>query len=89
MNSEILVGKAGRAIAEHARKHESSCVLSIENGEVIARPANETICNVGSCLYITRFQQQHGLASRMWNVIGTELLNIYNKEKACQAHQKP
>lgn len=89
MNPEILVVNAALVIESFARDHEGACVLSIKNGIIVATPAKEARCKAGSCLYITPWQQRHGLTSRIWKVLGAELFNLYNKEQACQAHQKP
>jgi len=89
MNPEILICKAGVAISDYASHNDSSCVLSVQNGSVTCAPAKNSICKAGSCLFITRWQQRHGLSSKAWSVIGKELLKLYNKEKQCHPHQKP
>jgi len=89
MNSEQLIENASIVIEFFARDHEGACVLSIKNGVILATPAKEARCKAGSCLYITPWQQRHGLSSRMWKVLGSELLNLYNKEGACHTLPKP
>lgn len=89
MNSELIKTLAADAITTWAREHNGACVLSVNDGIVIAStPTNDDLL-YHKPLIVTRFAQNAGLTSAAWNIVGTELLNLYNKEQSCQAHQKP
>lgn len=89
MNSEQLICQAGTAIAEFIKHYNTSCLLYIKYGNVCCKsiPLYPKICE--SRLLITQWEAINGLTKNAWDCIGTELLNQYNKEKLCQAHQKP
>lgn len=89
MNSEKLISEAADAIYDFVQQNDRTCILLIKNGSVIAIPTDEATCKVNSVLYITPWQQINGLTANKWNLVASELMNLYNKEKACQAHQKP
>ncbi len=89
MNVEIIKTLAANAIGLWARKHRGSCVLSVENGLVIAFDPSKAKQGYDRCLFITVFDQNAGLTSAKWHLVATELMNLYNKELACQTHQKP
>lgn len=88
MNSEQLITEAGKAIEEWLHNHNVGCWLSISNGHVKCKAKLKADdCNALE-LYVSGWQMEHGLSTRQWNNTGTALLNLYNKEVACQAHQK-
>lgn len=89
MNSEIIKTLAAGAILDFARTHTCECILSIEDGLVVAKVLEPGTRIYDRTLIITIFAQNSGLTSAAWNIVGTELFSLYNKEKACQAHRKP
>jgi hypothetical protein len=88
MNSETLIGQAGAAIVEFQRLNNCNCYLYIENSAVRGRPLTENDKKPDRGLIITQWQQQNGLTSRQWKMVGTSLFNQYNREVACRLHQK-
>lgn len=89
INSFKLIIEASEAITNWHRGYHGNCVLSILNGKVIcSKPLAESHLAVKD-LYVTVWYMEHGFNQVQWNSIATELLNLYNKEKACQARQKP
>ncbi len=84
MNSEIIKTLAANAIGKWARECHGNCVLSIDDGRVIASEPTDNDRIHNRSLIITRFAQNAGLTNAAWRIVGTELLNLYNKEKACQ-----
>lgn len=89
MNIEKLIAQASFKIAEFSKTHNTSCGLFIRNGEVICLPRHQLPQKLPDRLYLTHGQIINGLKSEWWTLLGKELLNLYNKEQACQAHQKP
>jgi len=88
MNNEQMKTPASRAIENFRKHNDTSCVLYIRDGLVCCCPAREVTAKAPACLIFSRLQQKLGLTDAGWNLVGTELFNQYNKEKACQAHQK-
>jgi len=89
MNSELIKTLAADAIGKWARKNIGSCVLSVKDGIVVAsKPTFDDQIN-NRPLIITRFSQNAGLTHSAWNIVGSELFDLYNKEKSCQPHPKP
>jgi len=89
MNTEIIKSLAAIAITKWARHHYKACFLSVKDGMVIASKPTDDARKYHRALIITQFAQNAGLTPAAWNIVGTELLNLYNKEKACQTHPKP
>lgn len=89
MNSEIIKTLAADAIADFARKHNCSCVLSIEDGLVVAKEFELVPATPDRTLVITRVDQNSGLTITKWSRVGNKLFNLYTKELACRTHQKP
>jgi len=89
MNSEQMIENSAIVIEYFAREHDCACCLSISNGVVLAKPKKQCTCEHAPFLTFTKWDQIHGLTNAQWKTVGTELLNQYNKEKSCQAHQKP
>lgn len=84
MNSETLITNAAVLIEYFARKHDCACCLSIKDGVILATPKKQCTCEHEPCLTFTKWDQRHGLTNAQWNTVGTELLNLYHKEKLCQ-----
>ena len=89
MNSMYLKTAAGDAISVWQIQHNVACILSIHNGSVTCEIADTSKFMRNNPLYISRFELKRGLTSSRWNSVGTALHNLYCKELACQAHQKP
>lgn len=89
MNIEQLICQAGVAIAKYSKTQNTSCGLFIRNGKVICLPRHQLPQKLSDRLYLTHWQIVNGLKSEWWTLIGKELLKLYNKEIACQLHQKP
>lgn len=89
MNAETLIGEAGVALSNWRRRHASTCELYIENDHVACKKASISNCPAIGSLLFSCFYQEHGLSFKQWNRVGDLLMNLYIKEKACQAHPKP
>lgn len=89
MNIEIIKTLAADAIADFARTHDSSCVLSIEDGLVVAKKFDLVTTNPDRTLVITRVDQNSGLTAAKCSIVGNKLFNLYIKELVCRTHQKP
>lgn len=89
MNSEQLICQAGTAIAVWEKYHNTGCRLYIRDGRVYAKSDENSAKPGDPELYIGICNIKHGLSVPQWNILGSALLNLYNKEVACQARQKP
>ena len=89
MNTEILIAEASTVLSEWQKKHNTACILYIEQGKVRCRHASNDDKRKVSDLFVDQWYQVHGFNSTQWNTISTELFNQYNKEKLCQTRQKP
>ena len=88
MNSEALIANAAVVIDYFLSENDCSCCLSINNGVILATPKKQCTCEHEPCLTFTKWDQSYGLTNAQWNMVGTALLNLYNKEKLCHQHQK-
>lgn len=89
MNPEILISKAAIALEWFQKSHNTNAYLFFEDGHVVAWDAAHCKHRIPDCLKITPYQMRVGLTSSQWISVGLELLYLYNKENACQAHPKP
>lgn len=89
MNSEQLINEAGKAIDNWRKQHNTSCRLCIVKGHVVCVKWDYSYQIRVKPLQITPWEQEHGLTSNTWKMIGNALFNLYIKELACQDHQKP
>lgn len=88
MNSESIKTMAAEAIDKFARTHSSTCVLSIENGAVIATPLSDVTGKHDRDLVFNTLAQNHGLTAASWNTLGRKLYKLYSMETSCQTHQE-
>lgn len=89
MNSEIMMALAANAIEEFGQHNDSACVLYIRDGLVCCCSTREATFKSPTCLIFSRLNQKVGLTSAGWDCVSTALFNLYTKELACQARQKP
>jgi len=89
MNSTEFYIAAGEAICEWGKTHSEGCVLDQMEGCVVCVPMNTRTPCQNEKLVVSKYEVEHGMASARWDQIGTELHNLFCKELACQAHQKP
>jgi len=88
MNSETLIIEAGSAIYDFALDHAERCYLYIKDGHVVCCGRQDLPHEVPNGLSLPRIQQISGLTTAQWNIVGSELFNLYTKEIACHPHQK-
>lgn len=88
MNSLKLQIAAAKSVEEFEKHNDTSCVLYIRDGLVCCCPTREKLTKSPTCLIFSRIQQRLGLSKAGWTMVGNTLFNLYNKEQACQAHQK-
>lgn len=89
MNPEELITEASEAIAEFEKTNDRTCSLYIRNGHVQTCLCEELSTDHPHSLQISPYEQKHGCIASHWRSISTELLNLYNLEKACQNPPKP
>jgi len=89
MNSEILIAEASKIMNEWRRLNCRTCFLGIKDGKVVIVDKNDIKVARGFCVPITITQQIYGFSPSGWSVIGSQLFDLYNKEKSCQEQQKP
>lgn len=73
---------AAEAILEFNQKHNTACILSIENGTVIATPLADAPKHYDDSLVITPYTQNVGLTIARWNLVGNKLYKLYTLESA-------
>ena len=88
MNFQSMSSEVHKAIEGFTLSHHSTLQLYIRNGIVCTRELKPRAHGALGVLNITVWYQTHGFTHVEWNELITELLNLYNKEKACQNQQK-
>jgi len=88
MNFDTMSLKVLKAIYDFNKSHHSMLQLYIKDGAVFSREVKPRSHQTPSVLCIAVWYQTHGFTHVEWNELITELLNLYNKEKACQNQQK-
>lgn len=88
MNSTELHIIAGKAVAEWGQTNREGCVVTMDGETIICCkiPTGRKIAK--NALLITSHEVANGMKSDRWNAIGTELMNLYNKEIECQKLRK-
>ena len=89
MNSEQIKTDAANAIALFNKTHTTTAYLYWKDGQVVVLDSQHAPLKVPEALKITPWQQDNGLTASQWTSVGNELFNLYTRELACQAHQKP
>jgi len=84
MNSEQIIQRASDSICAWTSEHNAPCLVYVKDGEVRCREGDEDGRYSDRVLYISRIDIVKGLTHNHWLLLGSALLNLYNKEKACQ-----
>ncbi len=80
MNKEDLILEAGRVLEKFNALNCTSCVLSIENGEVHAVTKLKQPLNYPPCLLINTWMMDNGLTAKQWSRIGSALFEQLSME---------
>ena len=88
MNFDTMSLKVLKAIYDFNKSHHSTLQLYIKDGAVFSREVKPRSHLTPSILNVPVWYQTHGFTHVEWNELITELLNLYNKEIACQNQQK-
>lgn len=89
MIHEVLMYRAFWSIKDFSNKHSGPLVLTFVDGRVLARPLQSCTKTPQPTLVITVGEQMSGLKHNRWMKVYKALLELVDKEKACQTHQKP
>lgn len=89
MNSEEMITKAGEALEFFQTHHVGTAHLYFKDGHVVCWDLAHRPHKIPNELIVSVYQQKNGLTGAQWDAIGTTLINLSNKEVACQAHPKP
>lgn len=89
MDFQKMSTEAQKTILDFSTSQHSTLQLYIKDGLVCSRICPSHAQSCPTRLNIAVWYQTHGFTHTEWNEIITELLNLYNKEKACQNQQKP
>jgi hypothetical protein len=89
MNFQDMSHATSKAIEDFSTCHRGTLQLYIKDGQVCTRECKKPRLVVPTSFNVPVWYQTHGFTEVEWNSLITELLNLYNKEKACQNQQKP
>ena len=88
MNFQSMSTEVHKAIGDFSTSHSGLLQLYIKDGAVFTREVKPRSHQTPSILNVPVWYQDHGFTHVEWNELITELLNLYNKEIACQNQQK-
>lgn len=89
MDFQDMSNATSKAIENFIACHRGTLQLYIKDSQVCARECKKPVHRAPSALNVPVWYQTHGFTQAEWNTLISSLLNLYNKEKACQNQQKP